>query len=88
MAKKSSGKHYVSKGERSSVSKKILKMCRRERSADWKTANITKNWAKGENPWITVQNPNKEETNKRFIRVKTNDVWGFPRPAQIKMRTA
>ena len=86
MGKKSSGKHYVSKGERSSVSKKILRACRRERSSNWKMGNIIKHWSKGENPWITIENPNKEQTNKKFIRARSNDVWGPPRPAQIKMR--
>ncbi len=48
--------------------------------------NLIKSWSKGLNPWITVNNPNKEETNKRTIRIRTNDYWGYPKPAQIKMR--
>ncbi len=85
--KKSSGKKYQSKGERQSVSQKTILGMRRDRSSDWKDSNIVKSWRKGENPWITVMNPNKEETNKRMIRVRTNDFWGFPKSAQIKMRT-
>ena len=88
MAKKSSGKHYQSKGERPIVSRNLLKQIRADRSIGWKMANITKHWAKGENPWVTIDNPNKEQTNMRRIKVRTNEVWGPPRPAQIKMRNA
>ena len=28
---------------------------------------------------LTIQNPNKKETNKPFIRVNALDVWGPPR---------
>jgi hypothetical protein len=84
--KKSSGKHYQSKGERSSVARKTILAMRQARSLSWINENIVKSWSKGENPWITVDNPNKEETNKRKIRVRTNDYWGYPKPAQIKMR--
>jgi hypothetical protein len=31
-------------------------------------------WLKGGNPWVTIANPNREETNKRFIRVRMNDL--------------
>ena len=65
MAKsKASGKHYVSKGERkSSISTKIkdpaLTMLRKMDALN-----------KGKDVWFTIDNPNKNETNKRQIRVK------------------
>lgn len=62
--KKASGKHYVSKGERkSSISSKIkdpaVTMLRKMEALN-----------KGKDVWFTIANPNKNETNKRFIRVK------------------
>ena len=65
MAKsKSSGKHYTSKGERkSSISTKIkdpgLTLLRKMEAL-----------TKGKDVWFTIDNPNKNETNKRQIRVK------------------
>ena len=65
MAKsKASGKHYVSKGERkSSISTKIkdpaLTLLRKMDAL-----------SKGKDVWFTIDNPNKNETNKRKIRVK------------------
>ena len=35
-------------------------------------------WKKGKNVMITMPNPNKNETNKRFIRVPATQVWGNP----------
>jgi len=87
MGKKKSRAHQVSKGERKSVARKTLLAVRRDRSYSEKISFITKHWAKGENPWITIKNPDKKQTNMKYIRVRTNDVWGYPRPAQIKMRS-
>jgi len=36
-------------------------------------------WAKGLNVVLTMENPNKAQTNKRFIRVNARDVWGSPK---------
>jgi hypothetical protein len=30
-------------------------------------------WLDKKNPWLTVKNRDKNETNKRFIRVRAND---------------
>lgn len=86
MAKKKSRAHQVSKGERKSTARKTTLAIKNARSLEWKMENLIKSWSKGLNPWITVNNPNKEETNKRTIRIRTNDYWGYPKPAQIKMR--
>ena len=86
MAKKSSGKQYTSKGERNSVNKETLKDIRRDQYAGDKMLNIQKAWLKGQNPWITVENPNKNETNKRFIRVRANETnLGNPKERSKKM---
>jgi len=36
-------------------------------------------WLRGQNPWIIIANPNANETNKRFIQVKANTLWGSPK---------
>lgn len=35
-------------------------------------------WRLMKNPWITIPNPSGA-TNKKFIKVKANDIWGDPR---------
>jgi hypothetical protein len=69
----------VSKGERDSVSWKVTKMIRRERSDADRHMFIFDAWKKGKNPWITIANPNTMERNKKFIRVRTNSIWGNPK---------
>jgi len=71
--KKSSGKHYVSKGERKNVQRSTINAVRNSHSEFRKLGNILKAYDKGQNPWITVVNPNSMQTNKKFIRVRTND---------------
>lgn len=79
MAKaKNSGQKYISKGERPSVSKKIRNAMRQHRSDAEKERFILSAYLRGENPWITIPNPNQNETNKKMIRVRTEDVWGTP----------
>ena len=72
--KKSSGKTYSSKGERSNVSKATLRLMRAGRSEADKLLDKQRAWLKGSNPWVTIDNPNKEQTNKRRIRVRMNDL--------------
>lgn len=72
--KKASGKHYTSKGERKSVSQSTLNAIRSERDGGTNMLNKQKAWKSGSNPWVTMPNPNKEETNKKFIRVRYNDL--------------
>lgn len=85
MAKKGSGKTYTSKGEHRNVSKSTLRLMRQGKSDADKMLDKQDAWLKGRNPWITIENPNKSETNKRFIRVKANDLWGSPKERQKKM---
>ena len=33
-------------------------------------------WARGKRVMLTIPNPNTNETNKPFIRVNANEVWG------------
>ena len=41
-------------------------------------------WLDKKNPWLTVENPNKNETNKRFIKVRANEYLGNPEPKKEK----
>lgn len=74
MAKKNKDK-YVSKGIHNSVSKK-------NRARDPEPTLFEKmrfKWAaflKGRKVYYTIPNPNKEETNKRFIRVEARTLYG------------
>lgn len=49
-----------------------------------KISNQLDAWRKKQNPWITVENTNKGETNKKFIKVRANDYWGNPEPKKDK----
>ena len=76
--KKSKGNHYISKGTHCQ-DKSFYKKLKRE----WKEkhpieyyANLVEEWRKGNNPWITIDNPNKNDTRARKIRVRSNDIWG------------
>ena len=63
MGKKASGKHYTSKGERRSSMKTPNK------DKDQRMLNQVNALAKGKRIVVTMENPNKTETNKPFIRV-------------------
>lgn len=67
MAKKGgSGKTYVSKGERrSSMSTKVNDPAQ-------KLLNKVTALAKGKDVVYTIENPNKNETNKRFVKVRVS----------------
>lgn len=73
MGSKASGKHYTSKGERISSSS-----TRSNDPAD-RIVNIQKAYWAGKNPWVTIDNPNKNETAKPKIRVRANTLWGTPK---------
>ena len=77
MAKKGGkSKGFISQGLHRNVSAKTLRGMRADRSEADKFINKQKAWLAGKNPWVTIQNPNKEQTNKRFIRVRMNDLMG------------
>lgn len=64
--KKASGKTYTSKGERRSSMKTP------NRDPGQRMLNKMAALAKGKDVYMTIANPNKNETNKRFIRVKVS----------------
>jgi hypothetical protein len=77
MAGKKSRDQYVSKGERRNVAKSgctkrakgTLEHALRQRQA----------WSKGRNVVLTIDNPNKNETNRRKIKINAREVWGDPK---------
>jgi len=81
MAKKGGkSKGFISQGLHSNVSRRVTNAARREYLASGKRVmNQLAAWKKGKNVVLTISNPNPNETNKRFIRVKARDVWGDPR---------
>jgi ribosomal protein L21E len=79
MGKKRSRDSQTSKGQRPNVNKKIRNDVRRDYmdSLD-RSINQMKAYAKGKRVMLTVPNPNKNETNKRFIRVAAEDYLQRP----------
>ena len=82
---KASGTKYVSKGERNSVDKRLLNALKQEVSGADRELNLQRAYWAGQNPWITYANPNKEQTNKRFIKMKANDLYGSPKSRMEKI---
>jgi hypothetical protein len=75
---KSSG--FISQGIHSNVNRGILREIRKDYIASGQRIyNQRLAWAAGKNVVLTIENPNKHETNKRFIRVNAKDVWGSPK---------
>ncbi len=67
----------VSKGERPNVNQKLLNAIRRDASDSEKLVNAQTAFLAGKtDPWVTIANPNKEETAKRFIRVRYSHIIG------------
>jgi hypothetical protein len=79
MGKKRHRKKLVSKGLRSKVAKSTIRALAASRDFLWKLSNKTAAWKKFQNPWITIENPDKSATNRRFIRVRANELWGNPK---------
>jgi hypothetical protein len=74
MAKKGGkSKGFISKGIHSNVNRKVLNAMRSEylESGD-RVANQLAALKAGKDVVMTIPNPNKEQTNKKFIRVKVS----------------
>ena len=73
MARRSTRDSYTSKGERRNVSRRWLKLASKDR--DDKLYNQWDAFVKGKKVMLTIPNPNKNETHKRFIRVPAKEQW-------------
>tara|TARA_Y100001963_G_C6556220_1_gene342149 strand:- start:386 stop:646 length:261 start_codon:yes stop_codon:yes gene_type:complete len=82
MGKKKSRATYVSKGERRSV------VNGKHHKSDWTPLQEANHkidaWAKGKKVFLTIENPNKNETAKPFIRVPAEHVWKKYEPYRMK----
>mgnify|MGYP001318357598 CR=1 FL=1 len=78
--RKSTSSGYASKGERPNVSKSIkTKVVDPMKSLLHKVAA----WKAGKKVMVTIANPNKTETNKRFIRVPATTAWNSGKLKQL-----
>lgn len=78
MAKKGGkSKGFISQGLHSNVSRAVCNAMRRDYMASGeRIVNQMLAWKRGRNVVLTIENPNKNETNKRFIRVNARDLKG------------
>jgi hypothetical protein len=76
MGKKKQRSTQTSKGERRCVARATTKALRRDymQSSD-RVNNQLAAFLRGKNVMLTIPNPNKNETNKRMIRVPAAEVW-------------
>jgi hypothetical protein len=76
MGKSKSRDKQVSKGERRNVNPMWSKKTRIEyRGTIEEQYNKYQAFLRGKNVMLTIENPNKNETNKPFIKVSARDVW-------------
>jgi len=78
MGRGKSREKYTSKGERPNVSRRWLKLASKDRED--RLYNQWDAFQKGKNVVLTIKNPNKNETNKPFIRVPAKEQWRIMRP--------
>lgn len=82
--KKASGKKYISNGERHNVSRNTTNAVRREymQSGERLMNQLMAHRSK-KRTVVTIENPNKNETNKRFIRVSGDTYFKPDEPFQM-----
>jgi len=86
MGKKRLRKKLTSEGKHSSINRALATKIRAEQRAIHGHGYLIDAWKNLKNPWLTIENPSKEQTNRRFIRVRANSYWGDPRPPREKER--
>jgi len=77
MGKKKHRSKYTSSGGCPTISRSISNSVRHDVTEATTLLRQLKMWGKGKRTMITVENPNKNETNKRFIRIEGNDPRAF-----------
>ena len=70
-------KTYVSKGKYKSVSRETLNAVAKDRTYTDRLLAQLKHWGRGKKTMVTIPNPNKNETNKPFIKVEGNHPAAF-----------
>ena len=74
---------YVSKGERVNCKRSITNAVRNSRTNIERLDDIMNAYEALKNPWVNNANPNTKETNKKRIRVRSNDLFGDPKSVFI-----
>lgn len=71
----------------SSVNRKLTNAVRRDKALLNDRLEKWNAWKKGKKVFLTIENTNSRETNKRFVRVLASDVWGKYIPYQMKTKS-
>lgn len=79
MAKKRLRAKYTSKGLIGKANRKISNSIRGERSEADNMLNMFRAFEAGKKTYVTIDNPNPHETNKRKIRVLASQLYGDPK---------
>lgn len=79
MAKKRLRSKQTSKGIIGNPNRKIGNAVRAERSETQNMLNMFRAFEKGKKTYVTIDNPNPLETNKRRIRVLATQLYGDPK---------
>jgi hypothetical protein len=87
MGKKRIRKNLTSKGQHSSTNRALTTKIHAEVKAIYGHSNLVDSWKKLQNPWLTIENPSKDQTNRKFIKVRSNEYWGNPIPPKEKERS-
>jgi hypothetical protein len=85
MAKKRTRAKYISKGQRANTDRTLVNSVRKDVLFAVKYLNKLKAWMKGKDVFFTIENPNKLETNRKFIRVSGRELYGDPKKATWSM---
>lgn len=84
MGKKRLRKSQTSKGIHGTVNGSILKELRQEYLASPdRILNQLKAHRAGKKVMVTIPNPNKNQTNKRFIRIPASTAWNSGKLKQL-----
>jgi len=84
MSKKKSRAQYTSKGQGCNVNHRLRKSIKRDTSSIDKLLHKRTAFNQGKTVMLTVDNPNKTETGKPFIRVNAKEIWKKSEPYMMK----
>jgi len=84
LGKKRSRSKKISKGQRPSISRDIIKAVSRELTIVDQEMNKINAWLSGKNPWITIPNPSGSK-KESFVKVKANSFYGDPKFAKANL---
>ena len=77
MGKKKTRSTYTSSGSGPTVSRTVINSVKNDRPSSFRLLNQLRAWEKGKKTMVTIENPDKSQTNKKFIRVEGNHASAF-----------